>query len=34
MKNYRLAYEYEEQMEHGKWMKEIPFIQFPADWKV
>ena len=34
MKNYRLVYEYEEQMEHRKWMKEIPYIQFPADWKV
>jgi hypothetical protein len=34
MGNYRLAYEYEEQMEHRKWMKEIPYIQFPADWKV
>jgi hypothetical protein len=34
MKKYRLAYEYEEQMEHKKWIKEIPYIQFPADWKV
>jgi hypothetical protein len=34
MENYRLPYEYEEMMEHRKWMKEIPYIQFPADWKV
>lgn len=34
MENYRLAYEYEQQMEHRKWAKEIPYIQFPADWKV
>lgn len=34
MENYRLAYEYEQQMEHRKWAKEIPCIQFPADWKV
>lgn len=34
MENYRLAYEYEKQMEHSKWMKEIPYIQFPTDWKV
>lgn len=34
MKNYRLVYEYEDKMEHRKWIKEIPFIQFPNDWKV
>ena len=34
MENYRLPYEYEEMMEHRKWMKEIPYIQFPSDWKV
>lgn len=34
MENYRLTYEYEQQMEHRKWAKEIPYIQFPADWKV
>lgn len=31
MKNYRLPYEYEEQMEHRKWMEEIPYLHFPAD---
>ena len=34
MEDYRLAYKYEEQMEHRKWMKEIPFLNFPADWQV
>lgn len=34
MENYTLIYEYEKQMEHKKWIKEIPYIQFPADWKV
>ena len=34
MENYRLPYEYEEMMEHRKWMKEIPYIQFPSDWNV
>lgn len=31
---YNLLREYEEQMEHRKWIKEIPYLQFPADWKV
>jgi hypothetical protein len=26
--------EYEKQMEHHKWKEEIPYIQFPTDWKV
>jgi hypothetical protein len=34
MENYRLPYEYEKMMEHIKWVKEIPYIQFPSDWKV
>lgn len=35
--NYISPYKYEvyeEMMVDGKWIKEIPFIQFPADWKV
>lgn len=29
-----ISYKYEEAMEHSKWMKEIPFIEFPAGFKV
>jgi hypothetical protein len=34
MDNYKIRFEYEEQMEHKKWMKEIPYIQFPPEWQV
>src|SRR6056297_855581 len=34
MENHSLAYEYEKQMEHRKWINEIPYISFPNDWKV
>lgn len=34
MKNNNLPYEYSKQMEHKKWRQEIPYIQFPTDWKV
>lgn len=34
MKDYRLIYKYEEQMEHKKWTYKIPFLSFPSDWKL
>ena len=29
-----LTSKYEEQMEHDKWIKDIPYINFPNEWKV
>lgn len=29
-----LNFRYEQRMEHSKWIKEIPYIQFPSDWSV
>lgn len=29
-----LVYKYSEQMEHSKWIKEIPYINFPSNWQV
>ena len=34
MEKYQIINEYEEQMEHRKWDKEIPYINFPSDWFV
>lgn len=27
-------FDYERKMEHSKWLKEIPYISFPSEWKV
>ena len=34
MEYYLLVAKYSQIMEHSKWKKEIPYIQFPTDWKV
>ena len=34
MENHLLVLEYSQIMEHSKWLKEIPYIQFPDDWQV
>ncbi len=34
MERYRIGSEYEEKMEHSKWLSEIPFLKFPSDWEV
>ena len=34
MEDYLLVGRYSQIMEHSKWQKEIPYIQFPADWQV
>jgi hypothetical protein len=34
MENRKLVYEYEKQMEHSKWISQIPYINFPSDWKI
>lgn len=34
MEDYILVGRYSQIMEHSKWRKEIPYIQFPADWQV
>ena len=34
MEDYLLVGRYSQIMEHSKWQKEIPYIQFPTDWQV
>lgn len=34
MDDYMLPHKYGQLMEHEKWRKEIPYLQFPADWSV
>jgi len=34
MKDYILIREYSDLMEHKKWAEQIPYISFPAEWKV
>ena len=34
MERWKLTHSYDDAMEPGKWRKEIPFIEFPAGWKV
>lgn len=34
MEDFLLVERYSQIMEHSKWKKEIPYIQFPADWQV
>lgn len=34
MKDYKIAFEYSEKMEHMKWVKEIPYINFKKEWAV
>ena len=32
--DFMLVYKYDSLMEHSKWIKEIPYIQFPSNWQV
>jgi hypothetical protein len=34
MKDINLNWKYETEMEHKKWLSEIPFISFPSDWQI
>ena len=34
MTDYILIREYSDLMEHKKWTEQIPYISFPAEWKV
>lgn len=34
MDNRMFTYEYDQKMESRKWSEEIPFINFPNDWKI
>lgn len=30
----RLIYDYSDLMEHQEWIKEIPYLSFPTEWKI
>lgn len=34
MKDTSLIYKYHKEMESDRWVKEIPYLSFPADWQV
>ena len=34
MEKYLLIGKYSQIMEHSKWLKEIPYINFPAEWQI
>jgi hypothetical protein len=34
MEDFLVIAKYDTIMEHSKWIKEIPYIEFPSDWKV
>ena len=34
MEDFLLVGKYSQIMEHSKWQKEIPYIEFPTDWKI